>query len=92
MLPDPALRNLKPKGKPYKLADREGLYACALKSGTISFRYNYSINGRQETLVLGQYGPHGRRWQQGARRLGRKPTRRPGVVRKQLRRMGAGVA
>ena len=30
-----------------------------LKSGTISFRYNYAINGRQETLVLGRYGPDG---------------------------------
>jgi hypothetical protein len=30
-----------------------------LKSGTISFRYNYVINGRPETLVLGRYGPDG---------------------------------
>jgi hypothetical protein len=30
-----------------------------LKSGTVSFRYNYSINGRQETLVVGRYGADG---------------------------------
>jgi len=30
-----------------------------LKSGTISFRYNYAINGRQGTLVLGRYRPDG---------------------------------
>jgi integrase len=59
MLTDAALRNLKPKDKAYKVTDRDGLYVAVLKSGTISFRYNYSINGRQETLVLGQYGPHG---------------------------------
>jgi integrase len=59
MLTDAALRNLKPKDKAYKLADRDGLYVCVLTSGTISFRYNYSINGRQETLVLGRYGAHG---------------------------------
>jgi integrase len=59
MLTDAALRNLKPKDKAYKVTDRDGLYVYVLKSGTISFRYNYSINGRQETLVLGQYGPHG---------------------------------
>jgi integrase len=59
MLTDAALRNLKPKAKPYKVADRDGLYAYVLKSGSISFRYNYAINGRQETLVLGRYGPGG---------------------------------
>ncbi|MBZ2209325.1 tyrosine-type recombinase/integrase [Massilia soli] len=56
MLTDAALRNLKPKDKAYKVADRDGLYVCVLKSGTVSFRYNYAINGRQETLVLGRYG------------------------------------
>jgi integrase len=57
MLTDAKLRNLKAKDKAYKVADRDGLYVSVLNSGTISFRYNYSINGRQETLVLGQYGP-----------------------------------
>jgi hypothetical protein len=28
-------------------------------TGTVSFRYNYRINGRQETLVLGCYGASG---------------------------------
>lgn len=28
-------------------------------TGGISFRYNYSLNNRQETLVLGMYGPAG---------------------------------
>lgn len=37
----------------------DGLYVYVLASGTLSFRYNYSINGRQETLVLGRYGPDG---------------------------------
>lgn len=59
MLTDAALRNLKPKEKPYKVTDRDGLYVYVLKSGTISFRYNYAINGRQETLVLGRYGSDG---------------------------------
>lgn len=59
MLTDTMLRNLKAKEKGYKVADRDGLYVYVLTSGTISFRYNYSINGRQETLVLGRYGPSG---------------------------------
>lgn len=30
-----------------------------LLSGTVSFRYDYRINGRRETLVIGQYGRDG---------------------------------
>ena len=30
-----------------------------LTSGTVSFRYDYRINGRRETLVIGQYGRDG---------------------------------
>lgn len=56
MLTDTKLRNLKATGKLYKVADRDGLYVAVTPSGTISFRYNYRINGRQETLTLGRYG------------------------------------
>lgn len=56
MLTDTKLRNLKATGKLYKVADRDGLYVAVTRSGTISFRYNYRINGRQETLTLGRYG------------------------------------
>lgn len=28
-------------------------------AGAISFRYNYSINGRQETITFGRYGTGG---------------------------------
>ena len=59
MLTDIKLRNLKPEIKPYKLSDRDGLYVTVLTTGTVSFRYNYRINGRQETLVLGRYGSDG---------------------------------
>lgn len=40
----------------YKVADRDGLYVSISKSGGISFRYNYTFNGRQETVTFGQYG------------------------------------
>lgn len=59
MLTDTKLRNLKPGEKAYKLTDRDGLYITVLTTGTISFRYNYRINGRQETLVLGRNGAGG---------------------------------
>ena len=56
MLTDTKIRSLKPTGKLYKVADRDGLYVAVTPSGAISFRYNYKINGRQETLTLGTYG------------------------------------
>lgn len=59
MLTDTKIKNLKPKEKIYKVTDREGLYVAVLVSGSVSFRYDYKINGRRETLVLGQYGPDG---------------------------------
>ncbi|EOC1317180.1 tyrosine-type recombinase/integrase [Cronobacter turicensis] len=59
MLTDSKLKNLKPKDKLYKVADRDGLYVAVLKSGTISFRYDYRLNGRRETLAIGVYGSDG---------------------------------
>lgn len=56
MLTDTKLRNLKPQDKMYKVSDRDGLYVAVAKSGGISFRYNYTFNGRQETITFGQYG------------------------------------
>ncbi|GAJ78271.1 LOW QUALITY PROTEIN: integrase [Vibrio sp. JCM 18905] len=59
MLTDTKLRNLKPKDKLYKVNDRDGLYVAVTTAGSISFRYNYSINGRQETITFGRYGVGG---------------------------------
>ncbi len=56
MLTDLALRNLKPRATLYKVADRNGMYAAVLPTGSISFRYDYRINGRRETLIIGRYG------------------------------------
>ncbi len=59
MLTDAALRNLKPKSKIYKAFDRDGMYVTVSTSGTITFRYDYRLNGRRETLTIGRYGPDG---------------------------------
>ena len=59
MLTDTKLRNLKPGDRLYKVNDRDGLYAAVTPAGSISFRYNYSVNGRQETLTIGRYGNGG---------------------------------
>ncbi|ACD20849.1 tyrosine-type recombinase/integrase [Paraburkholderia phytofirmans] len=57
MLTDMQLRALKPAEKIYKVADQQGLYAAVTPSGAVSFRYDYRVNGRRETLVIGRYDP-----------------------------------
>ena len=59
MLTDTALKNLKPQEAMYKVADRDGMYVTVSPAGTITFRYDYRLNGRRETLTIGRYGPSG---------------------------------
>ncbi|QPB42245.1 tyrosine-type recombinase/integrase [Rodentibacter haemolyticus] len=59
MLTDTKIKSLKPKDKLYKVADRDGLYVTVSTAGTITFRYDYRINGRRETLTIGKYGADG---------------------------------
>jgi len=57
MLTDKQLRTLKAADKVYKVADQQGLYVTILRTGNFSCRYDYRLNGRRETLVIGQYDP-----------------------------------
>ena len=59
MLTDTALRNLKPKSLTYKVSDRDGMYVTVSPANTVTFRYDYRLNGRRETLTIGRYGPSG---------------------------------
>ena len=59
MLTDAALKALKPKEKLYKITDRDGMYVLVTPNGTLSFRLDYRLNGRRETVVFGKYGPTG---------------------------------
>lgn len=59
MLTDAALRALKPKDKDYKVADRDGMYVHVTTKGALSFRMDYRLNGRRETLYLGKYSADG---------------------------------
>ena len=51
-----ALRNLKLRATLYKVTGRDGMYVAISPMGSISFRYDYRINGRRETLAIGRYG------------------------------------
>lgn len=55
MLTDTELRKLRPNEKTFKVADRDGLYVTISTTGTKSFRYDYRLNGRRETLTIGRY-------------------------------------
>lgn len=70
MLTDTKLRNLKPSDKLYKVNDRDGLYVAVTPAGSISFRYNYAIHGRQETVTFGRYGVGGITLAEARERLG----------------------
>lgn len=59
MLTDTAIRSLKAREKPYKVTDRDGMYVLVSVKGSISFRLDYRLHGRRETIVLGKYGPDG---------------------------------
>lgn len=59
MLTDTKIKSFKAKDRLYKVSDRDGLYVAVAKSGTVSFRYDYRINGRRETLTIGRYGADG---------------------------------
>lgn len=82
MLTDTKVKAAKPKSKPYKLADRDGLYLYVATSGAKSWRYDYRLAGARETLTIGLYPDvsltHARDELAGARRLvarGESPAR-----------------
>lgn len=56
MLSDGKLRGLKPAAATYKVADRDGMYVTVSPKGTITFRLDYRLNGRRETLTVGRFG------------------------------------
>lgn len=59
MLTDMVLKSLKPREILYKVTDRDGMYVVVATSGCVTFRFDYRLNGRRETLTIGRYGPSG---------------------------------
>ena len=53
-LSDTAVRNAKPSDKPYKLADRDGLYLLVNHAGKY-WRYDYRFQSKRKTLAFGVY-------------------------------------
>lgn len=52
------LRELQPGERAYKVSDGgNGLYVVVSPSGSRSFRYDYRLGGRRETLTIGRHEP-----------------------------------
>jgi len=54
-LTDTAIRNAKPKDKPYKVADAHGLYLLVNPTGSKLWRIKYRLEGAERKLALGAY-------------------------------------
>src|SRR3546814_4438660 len=54
-LTDTAIRNAKPRAKPYKLADGAGLYLEVMPTGARYWRFRYRIAGKDTRLAFGVY-------------------------------------
>ncbi len=55
MLTDTAIRKAKPKEKPYKVSDSQGLYLLINPRGSKLWRVKYRMNGVERKLALGSY-------------------------------------
>ena len=49
----PPCNALKPKVQDYQVTDRDGMYVHVTSKGVMSFRMDYRLNGRRETIYLG---------------------------------------
>lgn len=54
-LTDTAIRKAKPKEKPYKVTDAQGLYLLVNPGGSKLWRVKYRMNGVERKLALGSY-------------------------------------
>lgn len=54
-LTDLAVRNAKPKDKPYKLADEKALHLSVTPAGGKHWRFKYRFGGKEKLLSLGAY-------------------------------------
>lgn len=49
------LQALKPAEKAYKVGDQHGLYLSVLPTGSMTWRYQYYLNGKREAVTIGTY-------------------------------------
>lgn len=54
-LSDVQIRNLKPKAKPYKVGDFDGLYMTVTPTGSRLWHMKYRVAGREKRMSFGAY-------------------------------------
>ncbi|WP_376741266.1 Arm DNA-binding domain-containing protein, partial [Pseudomonas paraeruginosa] len=54
-LTDSAIKTAKPKEKPYKLSDAQGLYLLVNPNGSKLWRLKYRVGGKEKGLAFGAY-------------------------------------
>lgn len=87
-LTDTAVRNAKPKDKPYKLGDAQGLYLLVNPKGSKLWRVKYRMHGTERKLSLGSYPEITLAGARGARDEARKHLAQavdPNAVKRQAR-------
>ncbi|MDP3673873.1 MAG: tyrosine-type recombinase/integrase [Novosphingobium sp.] len=50
-----SVKRAKPKDKPFKLSDRDGLYLLVEPNGSRLWRMNYRFDGKQKTIAFGRW-------------------------------------
>jgi hypothetical protein len=55
-LTDLAVRNSKPKERPYKLTDGKGMFLHVLPNGSRYWRLKFYFEGKEKLMSLGVYG------------------------------------
>lgn len=91
-LSDAKVRNAKPKKKPYKIADGEGLFLVIAPSGSKYWRLRYFIAGKEKLLALGVYPEISLGDARDRRAQARKllaADRDPGEAKKEVKRLTA---
>ena len=54
-LSDAAIRNLKPREKPYKVSDFDGLFLLVKPTGSRLWHFKYRLDGKEKLLSIGPY-------------------------------------
>jgi integrase len=91
-LSNAAIRNAKPRSKPYKLNDGEGLFLLVMPNGSKYWRLRYFFAGKEKLLALGVY-PEVSLVEARDRRFQARKTlaagNDPGVAKQQAKRLAS---
>lgn len=89
-LSDAKVRNAKPKAKPYKISDGEGMFLLIQPTGSKYWRLKYHFAGREKLLALGIYPEVGLADARERRAKARKALaagQDPGEVKRETKRL-----